>query len=192
MDNNLDNNEQDTNDEVLNNDNTVQPENPVPEQPVYNDPNAGVPGDNGYTQAPADNGTASAGTTGADNQNAYSYGQNSDYNRNTEYNTNSQQYWKNQNDQNPNGSKNNGMAIASLVLGIVSIPAGCCYGVGTVLGIVGIILALVSRSQTGKFEGLALGGLICSIVGVLFGVAFWILFAIGSVVGTDVYNNLYY
>ena len=73
----------------------------------------------------------------------------------------------------------NGLAIASLVLGIIAIPAGCCYGFGILLGIIGLILGIISKGDTGKMSTMALVGVICSIVGILIGVGFWVLFAIG-------------
>ena len=66
---------------------------------------------------------------------------------------------------------NNGMAIASLICGIVGILCCCCCGFGFVLGIVGLILAIVSKGKNGgKMSGLAVAGLICSIVAILSGI----------------------
>lgn len=62
----------------------------------------------------------------------------------------------------------NGFAVASLILGILSILLSCCYGFGIFLSIPGIILAIVSRkSNNGKLSGMAIGGLVCSILGTL-------------------------
>ena len=72
---------------------------------------------------------------------------------------------------------NNGMAIASLICGIVGILCCCCCGLGFILGIVGLILAIVSKGKNGgKMSGLAIAGLICSIVSAVFGICgliFW-------------------
>lgn len=68
---------------------------------------------------------------------------------------------------------NNGMAIGSLICGIVGILLCCCCGVGAIVGAVGIVLSVLSRKQNdGKFSGLAMAGLICSIVAVVFGVGY--------------------
>ena len=65
----------------------------------------------------------------------------------------------------------NGFAIASLILGILSILFSCCYGFGIFFSIPGIILAIVSRkSSNGKLSGMAIGGLVCSILGTLIAV----------------------
>lgn len=75
-------------------------------------------------------------------------------------------------------SKANGMQIASLVLGILGIPGCCCYGiVGLLFGIVGLILALAGNRQN-KGSGIGIGGLICSIVAIVFGILSTIYFVL--------------
>lgn len=70
-----------------------------------------------------------------------------------------------------NANPNNGFAIGSLICGIVGILCCCCCGGGTVIGIVGIILAVVSRGKNGgKMSGLAIAGLVCSIIASVFGI----------------------
>ena len=67
---------------------------------------------------------------------------------------------------NNNGS--NGYAIASLVLGILSIPLGCCYGFGIILSILAIIFGIVSKkSSGGRLSGMAIGGIICAVLGII-------------------------
>ncbi len=64
--------------------------------------------------------------------------------------------------------RNSGMAITSLVLGIVSVPLLCLFGVGILTGITGLILgiiALVSISKNPQRlggRGLAIAGIIVS------------------------------
>jgi hypothetical protein len=77
---------------------------------------------------------------------------------------------------------NNGMAIASLIVGITSIPLSlCCIALGPLVGIVGVILGFVARNQINQSggaqagSGLALGGLICGGVGILIGAIFIVL-----------------
>jgi len=75
----------------------------------------------------------------------------------------------------------NGLAIASLVLGIAAIPLGCCYGGGALFGVAALITGLIGRrrikesggAQSG--EGMALAGTILGGVSVLVGLA-WIAF----------------
>lgn len=59
-----------------------------------------------------------------------------------------------------------GMAIASMVLGILSLVI--CW-VGWILGIVGLILASVSLGTHKGGKGMAIAGLVTSILGVLWG-----------------------
>lgn len=72
-----------------------------------------------------------------------------------------------------------GLAIASMVLGIVSIILMCipgtCYG-AWVFAIVGIVLAAVAKKKAKS--GMATAGLVCSIIAL----ALWVVFIIGIVV----------
>ena len=66
------------------------------------------------------------------------------------------------------------MGVASLVLGIVSIIftfTGPASWVGFIVGIIGIILGAAARKN--EPNGIATGGLVCSIIGtVLCGIGF--------------------
>ena len=65
----------------------------------------------------------------------------------------------------------NGKAIASLVLGIMSILTSSVF-IGFVLGIVGCVLGVKARNEIPEGapgRGLATGGLVCSIVGAVLG-----------------------
>ena len=81
----------------------------------------------------------------------------------------------------------NGAAIASLIMGILSLVFACCGG-SLIFGIVGIITAIVSKSKspTGKLSGMAVAGLIMSIVGVVAGIAgMVVLIIVTAVEGID-------
>lgn len=60
------------------------------------------------------------------------------------------------------------MAVASLVLGIVSIVCGLFLAgfqwVGAIVGVIGIILGAMARKNPEK-KGMATAGLVCSIIG---------------------------
>lgn len=80
--------------------------------------------------------------------------------------------------ENDGPSGPNGCQIASLVLGIIGIPACCCYGVpGIFFGIIGMILAIVGNGKN-KGSGVGIGGLVCSILALLFGIIATIYFAL--------------
>lgn len=62
------------------------------------------------------------------------------------------------------------MAVASLVLGICSIVFDFIWWpLGLILGIVGVILGAMAKKQTPE-NGMATGGLVCSIIGVVLGI----------------------
>ncbi len=62
-----------------------------------------------------------------------------------------------------------GYAVASLVLGILSIVLGCCWQIGLVLGVVGLVLAAVAKAS-GNTESICTAGLVLCIIGTAFGV----------------------
>ena len=68
------------------------------------------------------------------------------------------------NDQ-PQKPQNSGLAIASLVLGILGII--CCAGCGPLFSILAIIFYFVDKSNNGTKSSLAKAGLICGIVGLV-------------------------
>jgi hypothetical protein len=79
--------------------------------------------------------------------------------------------------ENAGPQKANGMQIASLVLGIIGIPACCCYGiVGILFGLIGLILAIVGNKKN-KGAGVGVAGLVCSIIAIVFGVIALIYYA---------------
>lgn len=66
-----------------------------------------------------------------------------------------------------------GAGIASMILGIVGLCTGWCWGLGAILGIVGIVLAVISGNKSKQAglnqSGLAVAGLVCSIIAVVSG-----------------------
>ena len=84
---------------------------------------------------------------------------------------------------------NNGMAMASLILGILSIVMCCCCGFGIILGAIGIVLAILSRGRE-PMETSAKAGFCLSIGGIVLGIAVLILaFAMVSNNGLDLYRR---
>ena len=66
---------------------------------------------------------------------------------------------------NQNSSGGSGVSIASMVLGIVAVIVNCWYVyVSIPCGIVGIILAAIGIKNNSS-KGMAIAGLVCSIVG---------------------------
>lgn len=85
----------------------------------------------------------------------------------------------------PPKPKGNGMAAASMVLGIISLASLVLLRIAVpfLLGGIGIILAILSKGGSKKMIGKAKAGMICCITGlcldiVLCSVSVWLLFAL--------------
>ena len=78
-----------------------------------------------------------------------------------------------------------GLAVASMVCGIVSIPLLCAWPVAIPLGIVAVVLGFVAKGHvrrgTGGGSGMAMAGIICGAVPLVF-VAVVILVAIAAAI----------
>lgn len=81
----------------------------------------------------------------------------------------------NQNAYNPvPRKKTSTKATLSLIFGIAGIVTCCAFGIlGVILGIAGVVLAILSKNDNdGKMEGLAIAGLVVSIVSFVFGLGY--------------------
>lgn len=76
------------------------------------------------------------------------------------------------------GNDSKGMAIASMILGIVSIVLCCIWYISLIAGIVGIVLGIMHNRKNEK-SGMATAGIICSVIGIILTIAILILAAIG-------------
>ena len=68
-----------------------------------------------------------------------------------------------------NGNDKNGMAVASLVLGIISICCCCVSWVSLILGVLAIVFAVLSKKNPAQ-KGLATAGLVMGIIAVVLAV----------------------
>lgn len=74
---------------------------------------------------------------------------------------------------------NKGLAIASMVVGIVSILASCWKPlIGLIAGIVAIVLAVMHNKNNSK-NGMATAGLVCGIVAIVLSVIIFVIAALG-------------
>jgi Domain of unknown function (DUF4190) len=77
----------------------------------------------------------------------------------------------------PSAPKNDGMAVAALVCGIVAIPFFC--GIGLILGVLGLVFGIIAMRKIDRSggmltgRGMALAGAICGGVGVAINVIYW-------------------
>jgi Domain of unknown function (DUF4190) len=81
----------------------------------------------------------------------------------------------------PAQAATNGMAVASLVLGITAAILGILlFPLGIVCGILAIVLGFVGKgnaAQTGVGRGMAIAGIVLGIVGIVLGLL-WIVFIV--------------
>jgi hypothetical protein len=83
----------------------------------------------------------------------------------------------------PERPAQNNMALASLVMGILGIITSCCCYGGLIFGSLGILFALLSKTED-RFEGYAKAGLITSSIAFVLVVLVVIIF-IGAVAISD-------
>jgi 1,4-dihydroxy-2-naphthoate octaprenyltransferase len=62
-------------------------------------------------------------------------------------------------------------SVASLIAGIVSVVCCSLGWTGIILGVLGVVFAILSRRMLGYFDGMSIAGLILGIFGFVFGVA---------------------
>ena len=74
------------------------------------------------------------------------------------------------NTQNLENQPNNGLAIAGFVVGLVSIFLNF-YCITGIVGLILSILGLKKSKETGKSKSLAIAGIVCSIIGIIVGIA---------------------
>lgn len=83
--------------------------------------------------------------------------------------------------QPPGSNQSVGLAVASMVLGILSIILFCLWFVSIPLGIVAVILGFIAKGKADRGEaggkGLALTGMICGAIGLLIAIGI-LLFAL--------------
>ena len=110
----------------------------------------------------------------------------SDQNFNQTDNNNYQDYNYNQYQQpTPEQPKQtNVLAIVGMILGIISILAGCCGWYSLVLGIPGLICSILSRKQ--EKSGMSVVGIVCSVIGMIIGILMTIIaFGVIALFATD-------
>ncbi|MCE3227120.1 MAG: hypothetical protein K0S32_1671 [Bacteroidetes bacterium] len=94
-----------------------------------------------------------------------------------------------------NANAGKGMGIAGMILGIVAIIVSFvpCFGWwAIVLAVVGLVLSVVSMSQAkkaGASKGMAIAGMICSILAIIIGSIWVFLIAKGADMAAEAIQN---
>jgi hypothetical protein len=95
----------------------------------------------------------------------------------------------------PTVAPKNGMAIAGLVLGVSSLVLFWVPVLDGLLALTGLILSIVGirkASQLGVGKGMAIGGLITSIIGLVVAALYSILIVWAVNTGISAYDECYY
>ncbi|HEY9439203.1 MAG TPA: DUF4190 domain-containing protein, partial [Streptomyces sp.] len=85
----------------------------------------------------------------------------------------------------------NGLGVAALVLGIVSVVGFCMWGLAIVPGVIALILGIIGRGRAKRGEatngGMALAGIILGSIGMAIGAAFlaFLIYGITQSDGSD-------
>jgi uncharacterized membrane protein len=83
----------------------------------------------------------------------------------------------------PGAQANQGMAIGSLICGILSIGFFCIWWLSIPLGIVAVVLAVMAKGKIARGEaggaGLAKAGMICGIIGAVLSILITVLAIVG-------------
>lgn len=89
--------------------------------------------------------------------------------------------------QQPPAKDQKGLAIASLVLGILALLTSCLWFCGGPFSIVGIVLGVLGLKSSGR--GMAIAGIVLSAVGLLILI---VLTVVGAVLGSsgDIFNQI--
>lgn len=87
-----------------------------------------------------------------------------------------------------NEPKTNGLGIASMVIGILSIIGTCCYG--WILGIIGLILGIVGVCLRGYGKGMAIAGIILNLIAIILFVVVVLILGVSSMAEMNQYSML--
>lgn len=79
---------------------------------------------------------------------------------------------------NMNGDGNKGMAIAAMILGIVSIVLCCIWYISIIAGVVAIVLGIMYNKKNGKC-GMSTAGIVCGIIGMILAIALIVIAVLG-------------
>lgn len=79
----------------------------------------------------------------------------------------------------------NGLGVASLVLGVISL-VGLCFCLGPLTGILAIIFGIIQISRTPENRAFSIAGIITGAMGIILTIAITIIIAFGVYTGSGV------
>lgn len=177
--------------------NSSDPKLPENGQPPYHQQ-----GSNEQQNAPNQDGYQQLGQNPYQNNQYQNQNQNNPYQgnqyQNNQYQSNQNQNNPYQNNQNQNYSyqqnapvqyQSNGMAIGSLVCGIIGLLLSCCWYIGIPLSIAGLVLGILVLKNKKGGKGMAIAGIVLSSITIIIGIfAAIMLFAFST---SPEFNNIY-
>ena len=84
-----------------------------------------------------------------------------------------------------------GLSIASMILGILSIVCCSFWYISGLFALVGLVLGVISMVKKCSGKGMAIAGIICSVLGMLISIVM-IIIVIAGVVGSSASSSYYY
>jgi hypothetical protein len=124
------------------------------------------------------------------NQNPYQNNQNPYQNNQNPYPNNQYQYNQYQQYQPQNQPQSNGMAIASLIMGILGVLLGCCLWYFTIpLSIAGLVLGIIVIKKKKGGRTLAIVGIVLCSLSIIIGLVAGIL--VLAVMSDPEFSTLY-
>ena len=75
-------------------------------------------------------------------------------------------------------NSSDGLAVASMILGICAIILSCCFGIGQLLAVISIILGIIALVKKTRKKGMSIAGIIMSGVTLLLALAALFFFMI--------------
>ena len=93
--------------------------------------------------------------------------------------------------QTPGDARKNWASVLGMILGILSIVPGCCYGpIGLILGAAGIVFSIIGMKSQKK--GMSIAGIICGAIGAFWGIFYILALLFGNSISDnmpDFYDN---
>lgn len=106
--------------------------------------------------------------------------------------------WNNAGYQNVNGQQSSnstfspsGFAIASLVLGILSIVCCCAWYISGIFAILSIAFAIIVLTKNKPGRGMAIAGLVCAAIGIIIAIVMLVMVVVvGTNMSADDYKSI--